>query len=285
MFLAVPIKGYNFVMAHYYLGVDIGGTKIKAALLRGLKKQKPKLFVIDTSKDRKNFLRVLERFITELLSKSDFHGKPDLRGVGVGVPGMVDPYQGVLMRAKNLPFLAGWNVKEFFGGYAKEVKVDNDSRCIVRAESAWGAAKGCKNVVGLAIGTGIGGGIIINGKMYYGSRNIAGEFGHTILHAPHSGFPVKSFEDLAGKKAFEKYGDRSEIVGVGVVNLIRSFDPDVVVLGGGGVVSGAIKLDKVRRFVRGCIKSPRARKTSVVKGKLGYAAGAIGAALLFSRQT
>lgn len=268
----------------YYLGIDIGGTKLKAALLKGLEKQTPKLFVIDTPKTKKKFLRSIDRFIKEVLSKSDFHKKSDFGGVGIGVPGTVDPREGVLIRAKNLSFLAGWNVKKFFGKYAKQVKVDNDSRCMVRAEAAWGAAKGYKNIVGLAIGTGIGGGAMIGGKIYYGARNIAGEFGHTIIHAPHSGFPVKSFEDLAGKKAFEKHGDRSEIVGVGVVNLIRSFDPDVVVLGGGGAVSGAVKLYKVRRFVRGYIKSPLARKTPIVKGKLGYGASAIGAALLFGER-
>lgn len=263
----------------YYLGIDIGGTKIKAAVFRGVNKQKPRLIIVDTPQSRKKFLQVLSGLVLRAVQENN------LAGIGVGVPGGVDPRKGVLIRAANLPFLDGWNVKKFFGKYVRQIKVDNDSRCMVRAEAAWGVAKGYKNIVGLAIGTGIGGGIIIDGKIYYGSRNIAGEFGHAILHAPHSGFPVKSFEDLAGKKAFERYGDRSEIVGMGVVNLIRSFDPDVVVLGGGRVTSGAIKLDTVRRFVRGYIKSPPARSTPIVKGKLGYGASAIGAALLFSRQT
>ncbi len=265
----------------YYLGIDIGGTKIKAALFNGLGKQKPRLLFIDTPKNKKNFLRGLDIFITEILAKSDFPKKSDFGGVGVGVPGTVDPQKGVLLRAKNLPFLNGWNVKKFFQKYSLRVKVDNDSRCMIRAEAAWGVARGHKNVVGLAIGTGIGGGIIIDGKIYRGSRNIAGEFGHTIIHAPHAKFPVQSLEELAGKSAFEKYGDRSEIVGMGVVNLIRSFDPDIVVLGGGGVASGAVKIDKVRRFVKNYIRSPYVRKTRIVKGKLGDEAGAMGAVLLF----
>lgn len=258
----------------YYLGIDIGGSKIKAVLLNGLNLQKPKLFVIDNPKNRKEFFKVLERLIYKVL------GGKQLAGIGVGAPGLVERERGVLIKAANLPFLNGWNVKKFFAKYSSRVLVDNDSRCFLRGEALWGIARGYKNVVGVALGTGIGGGVIIGGKMYYGKNDEAGEVGHQMLQIQNSKFKVKSFEDLAGRKAFEK-GDQSYVVGIGVANLIRVLNPDMVVLGGGGISSGKVRLKTVRRFAKKYIMSPRAKNTQIVKGKLGDAAQAIGAALLF----
>lgn len=268
----------------YYLGVDIGGSKIKAVLLNGLNRQKPKLFIIDTPRGRKRFLQKLEALILKICA-----GKR-LTGIGVGVSGMVDRESGILVKAANLPFLNGWNVEKFFLRFAKNVRIDNDSRCFLRGEAAWGVALGLKNVVGVALGTGVGGGIIIDGKMYYGKNYGAGEVGHQILQVKSlkpvlsgvEGFKVKSFENLAGRRAFKK-GDQSYIVGIGVANLINILDPDMVVLGGGGISSGKVKLDTVRSFAKQYIMSPRAKSTLIVKGKLGDAAQAVGAALLFSR--
>lgn len=260
----------------YYLGIDIGGTKIKAVLLRGLRQQKVEVSVIDTPKQKTAFLRAINNLTRFNLVRLN---RVRLSGIGIGVPGVVDRKRGIVVRAHNLPFLIGWDVKGFFEKYARNVRVDNDSRCMVRAEAAWGAARGYKNVVGLAIGTGIGGGIMIDGKMYYGKNNGAGEFGHTVLQIANHKSQIVTFEELAGKRAYEKWGDRSEIVGIGIANLFRSLDPDIVVLGGGGVYGGAVKLDTVRRVARQYLTV--GKNTPIVKGKLGDAAGAVGAALLF----
>lgn len=266
-------------MTRFYLGIDIGGTKIKAAVFRGLNRQKPWLTVVDTPGSREKFLKDLDLLVKKIA------GGRKIEGIGVGVAGIVDRERGVVIKAARLPFLNGVRVKEFFGRLGIPVRVDNDVRCFLRAEAAWGAAKGYKNVVGLAIGTGIGGGIMIDEKIYYGSTGAAGEFGHTVLQVRNKNkIKTYEFEVLVGRAAV-LYGNRSPIIGIRVANLINAFDPDLVILGGGGISDGWVKTGIVRRVARNYIISPLAQKTPIVNGKLGYAAGAIGAALLFSRQT
>ncbi|QQG45082.1 MAG: ROK family protein [Candidatus Sungiibacteriota bacterium] len=255
----------------YYLGVDIGGTKIRAVLMQGLDDRKPQCFVITTPKNKKRFLDVLWKFLRKVA------GPKKLTGIGVGVPGVVNKNRGTLIKAPNLSFLNGWNANKFFARFKVPVRTDNDSRCFLRAEAIRGAGKGYKNIVALTIGTGIGGGIMIDGKIYYGSRSGAGEFGHMIVGNN------KTFEQLAGKRAFLKYGDRSKLIGVGVANLINAFDPDIVILGGGGVTSGAVKIGMVRRLAKKYTMSPPAQKTPIVRGKLGDTAAAMGAVLLWKK--
>lgn len=255
----------------YYLGIDIGASKIKVVLMKGFGAQKPKHVVFDTPRNKTQFLKLLEKFI---------HGLQQgvtIKGIGLGLPGIVDRKRGVLIKAPNLPFLDGWDATKFFKKFKIPIRVDNDSRCFLRAEALLGAGRGYKNIVALTVGTGIGGGIVIDGRVYNGSRNGAGEFGHMVLERG------KTFEQLAGKKAFLKYGDRSEVIGKGVANLINAFDPDSVILGGGGVTSGAVKIDTVGWVAKRYIMSPLAKKTPIVKGKLGDAAAAIGAALLWKK--
>ncbi len=146
----------------------------------------------------------------------------------------------------------------------------------MRGEAIIGVGRGYKNIVVLTAGTGIGGGLMVNDKIYYGSNNGAGEFGHMILDNN------KTFEQLAAKKAFLKMGDRSKIIGIGIANLINALDPQIVILGGGGVVEGGIKIGTVQKIARKYIVSPLAKKTPIIKGKLGEYSQAIGAALLVS---
>ncbi|MEK7599193.1 MAG: ROK family protein [Patescibacteria group bacterium] len=253
-----------------YLGVDIGASKIKAVLFESDSHQKTDFAATSTPQNRKRFFFELEQFINFFIN-----GRK-ISGIGVGVPGIVDIERKILIKAPNIPFLNGWEVKKFFKRFRKPVEVDNDSRCFLRAEVLWGAAKGCENAVAMTVGTGIGGGIMIGGKIYCGSRNGAGEFGHSIISAA----PVITFENLAGKKAFLKYGDRSEIIGIGIANIINSFDPDMVVLGGGGVISGAVNIVKAAQAARKFVISPAGRQIAIVKSKLGDAGPALGAASL-----
>ena len=259
----------------HYIGIDIGGTKIKSIVFDAKNKLIKKETTIKTPKNKKDFLNQLGKIVLEL-------GKGNkIKGIGVGLPGVVG-YLGILIKAPNLPFLNNWNARDFFRKYKIPVKIDNDSRCFLRAETKSGAGYGHKNIVGLTIGTGIGGGIIINGKMYQGKTNSAGEFGHTIFQ--EEGRKEKSFEELGGKEAFFKFGDRSRIVGIGVANLINAIDPDIVILGGGGINNGSLKMDVIKKIAKKYIISPLAKKTPIVKGKLGDKAQAIGAALLFNEK-
>jgi len=252
-----------------YIGIDIGGTKTRGILFDASKNKILDKFIILTPQNKREFLLELKNQVEKLMKQKK------IKGIGVGLPGIVNYTTGELIKAPNLSFLNGWNAKKEFNKFRIPIKSDNDSRCFLRAEYMLGAVKNYKNALALTVGTGIGGGMMINGEIYYGKNNSAGEFGHMIINNG------KSFEELGAKKAFLKYGDRSKVIGIGVANLINSFNPDVVVLGGGGIVSGKVNLDKVKKTARKYVKSPPAVNTPIIKGKLGDLAQAIGAALLF----
>ena len=253
----------------YYLGIDIGGSYIKAALVSDAKR----IFFerVPTPKNRREFETQLKSFMTKVSRVS----KPV--GIGVALAGIVDTKKGTLIKAPNMKFMDGWNAKKFFSQFRVSVKIENDARCFLLAEAKEGAGKNKRNLIGVVIGTGIGGAIMENGKLKHGAHGSAGEFGHMLLNSN------KSWEEVAGWKGFKKLGDRSDIVGMGVADIINAFDPEMVILGGGGVYAKHFNLAKTKRFAKKFIVSPIAKKTPIVKGKLGESAQAIGAALLFSK--
>ncbi|KKQ38645.1 MAG: ROK family protein [Candidatus Moranbacteria bacterium GW2011_GWF2_37_7] len=251
----------------YKLGIDIGGTKIRGVVIDDRNK-KVADFDIKTPKNKNFFLVALER---EIIGISVCY---KISGIGIGLPGIVDVKRGVLVKAPNLPFLDGWQAREFFKKYSRKVAVENDSRCFLLAELKLGNAQKYKNAIGLTIGTGIGGAMMIGEEIYRGANFGAGEFGHMIID------DKKSFEQLAAKKAFEKYGDRSKIIGIGIANIINILNPEAVILGGGGVATGGVKIELVKKEAKKYIMSPLAKNTIIIKGKLGKYAPAIGAALL-----
>jgi len=191
------------------------------------------------------------------------------------LPGVVDLKKGILIKAPNLPFLNNWQAGKFFSKFKVKTKFDNDSRCFVISEFILGAGRNYKNIAGIGVGTGIGGGIVINNKIYYGKNYNAGEFGHMIIDGK------KSLEQMGAKRAFLKYGDRSKIIGIGVANIINILNPEVVILGGGGAAEGEVKIGIVRKIAQKYIVSPLAKKTPVIKGKLGENSQAVGSAMLF----
>jgi len=101
----------------------------------------------------------------------------------VGSPGSVDPEAGIIRDACNLNFHDTELSKKLSALLNKPVYLENDANCAAWAEAMAGAAKGTKNSIMITLGTGIGGGIVINGRLYNGFNNFAGEFGHTVIRA------------------------------------------------------------------------------------------------------
>ncbi|OGM90533.1 hypothetical protein A2999_02460 [Candidatus Wolfebacteria bacterium RIFCSPLOWO2_01_FULL_38_11] len=251
----------------YKLGIDVGGTKIKAILLDN--KSKPHFaFNIATPKNKKAFLKNLESEIKNIIQKYK------ISGIGVGLPGIIDMKHGILIKSPNLPFLNNWQARKLFSRFSKNIAIDNDSRCFLRAEATLDVGHRYKNIVALTIGTGIGGGIMIDKKIYCGKNFSTGEFGHMIIDGK------KTFEKLGARKTVLNLKKRNEIIGISVANLINAFNPEIVILGGGGIFSGDIKIKSVKKTASKFIMSPLAKNTPVVKGKLGENSQAIGAALL-----
>lgn len=163
------------------VGIDLGGTNMQIGVvdaankLHGRSKKKTR-----ASEGQQKVLDRIAEGINEACAEA--HVTPrDLAAIGIGAPGAIEPHVGMVLYAPNL----GWKdmpladlLRKRFG---VPVVVDNDVNVAVYGEWKLGAGQGVDDVLGVWIGTGIGGGLVLNGKMYYGSYFTAGEIGHTIL--------------------------------------------------------------------------------------------------------
>lgn len=167
----------------YYIGVDLGGTNIGVGAVSEhgeiiSQKSAPTL----TERNADEIIKDIARLCKELVDELSAGGDNELVSIGIGSPGTIDPINGVIIFAGNLYF---HNVricnelKKYFCG--TPVFVDNDANCAALGESISGAAKGYKTSVTITLGTGIGSGIIIDGKIYSGPFFGAGEMGHHTI--------------------------------------------------------------------------------------------------------
>lgn len=274
------------VNKNYIIGIDIGGSKIIAALVKGALPtgRQRKVFhkiKISIPKNKNEFLKQLETAIWQLIEKAG--GMKNIKGIGCGIGGALDLKKGIILSWSNIKFLDGFNI----GNWLKikfncEVKIDNDARCFTRGEYLFGAGRGYKNIVGMTLGTGIGGGIVINGRLVYGANGSAGEIGHMIIDNKKDleFLTVKQMRKLKFSKiAAKKFEKNLEI---GIANIINVLDPEAIVVGGGATKNAEAFISKVKKIAGKFIVSPIAEKNvKIIIGKLGENAGAIGAAALF----
>jgi glucokinase len=165
-----------------YIGVDIGGTKVAAGIVNNKgeigRQSKGPMSAHGTAAQG---LSCVVNAINNVL-EGDPRLKESLRGIGICSPGPLDPRGGVVINPPNLPcwrnFPLADEVSRIFG---VPVKVDNDANAAALAESLWGAARGYQNVFFAIVGTGIGTGILFDGKLYYGRTGAAGEGGHVTI--------------------------------------------------------------------------------------------------------
>jgi len=168
-------------MAHHYIvGVDLGGTQIRACLAdaEGNIRRETRLPTLA----REGLQPVLGRIkgaITEVLRNTQ-HGT--VLGIGIGSPGPLDPYTGVVIQAPNLP---GWDhvpLGDIISkAFALPVYVNNDANLAGLAEYRFGAGRGCSDIVYLTVSTGLGGGIVCGGQLLLGAHGLAGEPGHATV--------------------------------------------------------------------------------------------------------
>lgn len=251
------------------VAVDLGGTNLRVALVKGnnvlkyIKKRTPK--------NKDSLLREMVDSISLVMKKN-------VKSIGVGSPGPLA--NGIIKNPPNLPFrnfdLKGFLEKEF----KKKVVVENDAKCVAYSESQFGCRK--KNFIILTLGTGIGGGIIVNRELFKGSHGYAGEIGHIILDEG------KDFEQLWKEKRgnikelFENKDTRklekvSEYLGQGIASMINVFDPEIVILMGGAREAGQPFLKMIKKYVKKYVILPQV--PDVQWSKLKHP-GILGASLL-----
>ncbi|MBW2980174.1 ROK family protein [Candidatus Woesearchaeota archaeon] len=284
----------------YIIGVDIGGTNIRAGLVAPNGKITSKIKArTETKKGQKAVLRkIIDIIETFPIKKVD--------SIGLGVPGMIDAKNGIVKYSPNLP-LKNVNIRKLIEKeFKKPVFVDNDANCFTLAEAKYGAAKNKKNVIGLTLGTGVGSGIVIDGKLYHGRGNAA-ELGHTTINfnGPKAkcgnngcvesyvsirgilnrvkGLYIKNPKELfelaeqKNKKALKLWQDTGSYLGVAIANFANIFDPDAIVIGGNIANAWKFFSKEMNKTIK---KRALVKDIKVIRSKLGEDAGILGAASL-----
>jgi glucokinase len=177
----MPAKNRKFI-----IGVDLGGTKISAGALSADGTHAAGMRSISTNSELgaegvvERIIGVIEGVILDTINETGITRK-DFLGIGVGAPGPLDREKGIVVVAPNL----GWRDFPLRDRITSRLDLpatlDNDANCATVGEWWLGAARGGRNVVGITIGTGIGGGLIFNGELYHGASDVAGEIGHTTI--------------------------------------------------------------------------------------------------------
>lgn len=194
----------------YVVGVDLGATKMLAAVVS------PKGEILSQVKrptmpasDADEIVKRLTKTVRQAIKQAGVPAKRVL-AVGVGAPAPVDPQTGFVFQATNVPVLNDFPLgQRLSAALGRPVWVDNDVNVGTLGEYALGAGRGTSNMVGIFVGTGVGGGVIVNGRLHHGLRNSAGEVGHMVV-----GFKGRPDEPLCGcgqPGCLEAYASRTAI--------------------------------------------------------------------------
>jgi glucokinase len=316
------------------LAVDLGGTKMIAAIVVS---HPPRIIARDYSLTmaHEGLDVVSERVfsaIDRLLSTKKM-ASSQLHCISIAAAGAIDTEGGLVTSSPNLP---GWYDIPLREIISSKYKVDtiliNDANAEALGEHELGAGKGASNLILLTIGTGIGGGIIINGKLYTGATGSAGEVGHITVdvNGPKcSCGNVGCWETLASGRAMAReaisrisHGERSVLIelvkgeiekittekieeaarrgdplalevisraatylGIGMVNLINAFNPELIIVGGGVAKMGELLLEPVRKVVRERAFRLASEAVRIVPAQLGDDGGVLGAAIFAYSQS
>lgn len=279
----------------YTIGVDIGGTNMKAALFDG--KEVISDYLLATPKDNlEHFMIMLFALIEPLIEKAKTE-KIKIKGIGLGIAGILDIKEEKIIECPNIPILDGIGLADLlWKKTGLPVKIDNDSNCFLRGEMKIGAGQKYKNVYGIIIGTGIGGAWWLNDEIYQGSHRGAGEPGRMIIDLDNDIELEKAYQKLSqnnpanlaeeayrGDNLAEKsYEEIGRCLGIAFANIVNLIDPEIFIVGGSVVESSDLFFSKIKKTMRAYVMHPEAKKIKIIKGKLGQEAGAIGAALLIS---
>ncbi len=289
------------------LSFDIGGTKIASGIVE-FEKNSYQIFDYQKVATPKNKDEVIQKLIELVVYYQKDNG---FDKIGISFAGQVDHEKDVVIFAPNIKGWKNTNLKKIIKEKTGiDAEIDNDVKCFALGEMKFGKAKQNKNAVYLTIGTSIGGAIEIDGKLYRGANNIAGEFGHmTIIGNGKkcgcgnmgcwaryvSGETIEElYYNLYNKKKKAKDIALDSVKGIkrdkviikksasylamGLVNIINTINPEVIVIGGSVVKQKEI-LDLARKDALKKVLIP-GRKTKIVRSGLGDEAMLVGAGLL-----
>jgi fructokinase len=292
-------------------GVDLGGTKIEGAVIDPSRPDRAlcRLRVpTGGSRGYAHVVRQVVRLVRMLERKS---GQKRPAWIGFGTPGVVDPATGVLKNSNTI-CLNGHRIREDLGAaLGVEARVANDANCFALAEAMFGAGRNRGVVVGLILGTGCGGGVVVDGRVLEGLHGIAGEWGHnpvrgettpcycgrrgcveTVISGPalerhYRGLTGRRLRlpEIVERAAKGEAAARATLrrlrnkFGEAIAAVINILDPDAIVIGGGVGNIGILYDDETRAAVLRNVFNTELR-TEFLRPKLGDSAGVFGAAML-----
>ena len=289
------------------IGVDLGGTKIEGILLSSDNKIIERIRI--HTKQEEGYESIIHR-IVKLINNIKSISVKDCQ-IGVCTPGALDIETGILKNS-NTVCLIGKPIKEDLESELKcSIAIDNDANCFAMAEALLGSGKNYEIVFGVIMGTGVGGGLVLNRKIHHGRLFIAGEWGHQVLYpngrdcycnkkgcvetylsgpSLEKEWEKNSNEFLPLKKIIELYDNcpndyytkwKNEFLsnfGIALSNVINIIDPDVIVLGGGLSNINFLYSEGILSVQKNIFSNKN--DTPIVSNKLGDSAGVFGAALL-----
>jgi len=305
------------------IGIDAGGTKLLGGVVDEQMVVHHRVRRTWRGADRQETLNIFTEAVEEVRAAA-----PDVEVIGFGIPALVEWEAGASRWSNHLP-LDGVPFRDLMSErLALPVLVDNDGNASMLAEARNGAAAGTRHAVMISLGTGIGGGLWLNGAVYRGARGLGAEMGHAVLklHGPEcpGGCPgIGCFEALvsgneigrAGRRVAEANpgsalgqrlaaekeidggivtelahaGDElcrevlaviGERLGFGLVGLVNTFNPEVIVIGGGAARGGDLILDPARAVIAAHALPPAVEGLRVLPAHYGDEAGMMGAALM-----
>lgn len=297
----------------FIIGIDLGGTNLKIALIdRGFKIRHHAVLNTQACGNKNSLIETIVKSVDKIIFLNKL-SKRDISGIGLGLPGPVDARKGVVHFFPNIPGWKSVQLKDILEAKTGiKVLLDNDAKLMALAEFTLGAAKGSSSAMCVTLGTGVGGGLIIDGKVYRGVSNAAGEIGHMPINLNG---PVCS---CGGKACLEKYIGNSvilkearrsfrrdisleelsslakkgnararaiwsrvgECLGVALTQVVNLLNPDCIVIGGGVANAGEVLFSRVRQTIKIRSMSVQSGQVRIKKAVLGSDAGVIGAAIL-----
>jgi glucokinase len=305
------------------IGIDAGGTKLLGGVVDEQMVVHHRVRRTWRGADRQETLDIFTDAVEEVRAAA-----PDVEAIGFGIPALVEWETGVSRWSNHLP-LDGVPFRDLMSErLGMRVLVDNDGNASMLAEARQGAAAGARHAVMISLGTGIGGGLWLNGEVYRGATGVGAEMGHSVLQIHGPDCPgdcpgVGCFEALVSGTAIGREGLRraeadpdsalgrrlaaekeitggivtemahdgdavarevlaeiGERLGFGLVGLVNTFNPEVIVIGGGAARGGELLLEPARTVIAEHALPPAREGVRLVPAHYGAEAGMIGAALM-----
>jgi len=297
------------------VGVDIGGTNVKLGLVSAQGR-----IACQTSFSTKGYIRNKKELIRAVIDKiqslfdQKYSSSRKIAGIGVGLPGLVNPVKGIV---KFLPNIPGWRNVPLADIIQQKIKVpvfiENDVNLIALAEWKFGAGSGVRNMLCMTLGTGVGGGLILNNQLYRGEGYVAGEIGHIPIE--QNGLPCNcggwgcleryvgnrqlqataaevlhekgiTLEDVCARAAQGdplalKFWDETAVtIGNALTGIVNVLNPTRIVIGGGVANASRFMFKTIEKTIKQRSMHVQGAMVKIVKARLGHKAGVMGAAVL-----